>query len=70
MELKGGRQHQYYRHSTTTPRTLRRVTPIFAERQRSVPRLGDIWVPKLVGLTILSNCIYPVWKICFRLEID
>jgi hypothetical protein len=28
------------------PHTLRRVTPIFAERQRSVPRLGDIWIPK------------------------
>jgi hypothetical protein len=24
------------------------MTPLFAERQRSVPRLGDIWVPKLV----------------------
>jgi hypothetical protein len=47
MEREGGRQHQYYRHSTTTPRTLRRVTPIFVERQRSVPRLGDIWIPKL-----------------------
>jgi len=25
---------------------LHRVTPSFAERHRSVPRLGDIWVPK------------------------
>jgi hypothetical protein len=49
MEPEGGRQHQYYRHSITTPRTLRRVTHIFAERQRNVPRLGDIWVPKLVA---------------------
>jgi len=49
MEPEGGRQHQYYRHSTTTPCTLHRVTPIFAEKQRSVPRLGDIWVPKLVA---------------------
>jgi len=46
MEQADGCQPQYYRHNTTTPRTLRRVTPIFAERQRSVPRLGDIWIPK------------------------
>ncbi len=44
-----GCQHQYYRHSTITPRTLRRITLVFAERQRSVPRLGDIWIPKLVA---------------------
>jgi len=24
-----------------------RVTPSFPERQRSVPRIGDIWIPKL-----------------------
>jgi hypothetical protein len=41
-----GCQSQSYRHNTTTPHTLRRVTPSFAERQSSVPRLGDIWVPK------------------------
>jgi hypothetical protein len=49
MEQKGGRQHQNYRHNTTTPRTLRRITPLFAERQHSVPRLGNIWIPKLVA---------------------
>jgi hypothetical protein len=49
MEREGGRQHQYYRHNTTTPHTLRRVTPIFAERQRNVLGLGDIWIPKLVA---------------------
>jgi len=49
MELEGGCQHQYYKHNITTPCTLCRVTPIFAKRQRSVPRLGDIWVPKLVA---------------------
>jgi len=48
MEQGDGCQSQSYRRSTTTPRTLRRVTPLFAERQRSVPRLGDIWVPKSV----------------------
>jgi hypothetical protein len=46
MEQGDGCQSQSYRRSTTTPHTLRRVTPLFAERQRSVPRLGDIWVPK------------------------
>jgi len=46
MERGDGSQFQSYRHNTTTPRTLHRVTPLFAERQRSVPRLGDIWVPK------------------------
>jgi hypothetical protein len=46
MEQMDGYQSQSYKHHTTTPHTLRRVTPIFAERQRSVPRLGDIWIPK------------------------
>jgi len=49
MEQGDGRQPQSYRDNTTTPRTLRRVTPSFAERQRSVPRLRDIWVPKSTG---------------------
>jgi len=35
-----------YRRSTITSHTLRRVTPIFAERQSNVPRLGDLWIPK------------------------
>jgi hypothetical protein len=26
---------------------LRRITPLLVERQHSVPRLGDIWIPKL-----------------------
>jgi len=46
MEQGDGCQSQSYRHNTTTPHTLRRVMPLFAERQCSVPRLGDIWVPK------------------------
>jgi len=46
MEQGDGCQSQSCRRSTTTPHTLRKVTPLFAERQRSVPRLGDIWVPK------------------------
>jgi hypothetical protein len=47
MEQADGWQHQYYRHSTITPRTLHKVTPVFVERQHSVPRLRDIWIPKL-----------------------
>jgi hypothetical protein len=46
MERGDGSQSQSYRRSTTIPPTLRRVTPLFVERQRSVPRLRDIWVPK------------------------
>jgi len=46
MEQGDGCQSQSYRRSTTTPRTLCRVTPLFVERQRSVPRLEDIWVLK------------------------
>jgi hypothetical protein len=48
MEQGDGRQPQNYRHNTTTLPILRRVTPLFAKRQRNVPRLGDIWIPKLV----------------------
>jgi hypothetical protein len=48
MEQGDGRQPQSYRHNTITPPTLCRVTPLFAERQRVVPRIGDIWIPKLV----------------------
>jgi len=48
MEQGDGSQSQSYKRSTTTPRTLRRVTLLFVERQRSVPKLGNIWVPKSV----------------------
>ncbi len=47
MEQGDGRQPQSYKHHTTTPPTLRRVMHLFVERQRSVPRIGDIWIPKL-----------------------
>jgi hypothetical protein len=49
MEQADGCQSPSYKRSTTTPRTLRRVTPSFTERQRSVLRLGDIWIPKLAA---------------------
>jgi hypothetical protein len=45
MDQGAGSQPRDYRHSTTSQRTLRRVTPSLVERQRSIPRLGDIWVP-------------------------
>ncbi len=46
METGGGPQSRIFRGNTTIPPTLRRVTPLFAERQCNVPRLGDIWIPK------------------------
>jgi len=48
MEQRDGCQSHSYRHNTTTPRTLHRVTLIFTEKQCGVPRLGDIWIPKAV----------------------
>jgi hypothetical protein len=60
MEQKDGCPSHSYRHNTTTPHTLRRVTLIFAERQRSVPRLGDIWIPKsLVSLNHFPGFYIP-----------
>jgi hypothetical protein len=47
MEQGGGHRPQNYRCNSTTPPILRKVTPLFVERQSSVPKLGDIWVPKL-----------------------
>jgi hypothetical protein len=46
MEQGGGHPPQNYRRSFTSPPILRRVAPAYAERQRALPRLGDIWVPK------------------------
>jgi hypothetical protein len=42
----GGRPHNY-KGNITTPHTLRRVSPSVPERQCSVPRIGDNWIPKL-----------------------
>jgi hypothetical protein len=47
MDQGDGCRSQSSRHNTTTPRTLRRVAPSFTERQHSVPRIGDIWIPRL-----------------------
>jgi hypothetical protein len=46
MERGTRRGSRNYRRTSTLPPTLRRVAPEFAERQRSVPRLGDIWIPR------------------------
>jgi len=44
MERGTGRGSRNYMRASTLPPTLRRAAPEFAERQRSVPRLGDIWI--------------------------
>jgi len=46
MEQTDGCPSHSYRRNTIMPHILRKVIPIFAERHHSVPRLGDIWIPK------------------------
>jgi len=46
MAQGGGHGPQNFRTASTSPPTLCRVVPELAERQRSVPRLGDIWIPR------------------------
>jgi hypothetical protein len=46
MAQGGGLGPQNSRTASTSLPTLRRVAPELAERQRSVPRLGDIWIPR------------------------
>jgi len=46
MEQGGGHQLQTCKPTFTSPPTLRRVAPAYAKRQRAVPKLGDIWIPK------------------------
>jgi hypothetical protein len=46
MEQEAGRQAQIYRPVSISPPTLHRVAPDLAERQTSIPRIGDIWVPR------------------------
>jgi len=46
MEREAGYGSQSYRTASFSPPILRRVAPDRAERQTSVLRLGDIWVPK------------------------
>jgi hypothetical protein len=47
MEQGDGDQPQRYKSNITTPHTLRRVSSTIPKRQRSLPRIGDIWIPKL-----------------------
>jgi hypothetical protein len=46
MEQGGGHGPQNFKTAPTSPPTLRRVAPELAERQCSVLRLGDIWIPR------------------------
>jgi len=46
MEQGGGHAPRNFRTASTSPPTLRRVAPDLAKRQCSVPRLGDIWIPR------------------------
>ncbi len=42
-----GGQLQSYKNNISTPHTLRRFSPLVLKRQCNVPRIRDIWVPKL-----------------------
>jgi len=46
MEQGGGHGPQNFKTASTSPLTLCRVALGLAERQCSVPRLGDIWIPR------------------------
>ncbi len=46
MEQGDGGWPQNYRGNTTTPHTLCRISLSFPKRQRNVPRIWDIWIPK------------------------
>jgi hypothetical protein len=48
--MEQGPKHipQSYSRASTIPPTSHRVDPAFLERQSTLPRLGDIWVPKSV----------------------
>jgi len=46
MEQGGGHRPRTYRPIFTSPPILHKVAPSYAERQRALPRLGDVWIPK------------------------
>ncbi len=46
MELEDGHAPQSSSPVSISLPTLRRVTPEFAERQSSIPRVGDVWIPR------------------------
>jgi hypothetical protein len=55
---RGWGRPQSYRGNMTTLHTLRRVSPSFPERHRSVPRIGNIWIPKFVVLPNHFTILY------------
>jgi len=46
MEPEDGHAPQNSSPVSISPPTLRRVTPEVAERQSSIPRVGDVWIPR------------------------
>jgi hypothetical protein len=46
METGGGHAPPNSSPVSISLPTLRRVSPEFAERQTSIPRVGDVWIPK------------------------
>jgi hypothetical protein len=46
METGGGHAPPNSSPVSISLPTLRRVSPEFAERQSSIPRVGDVWIPK------------------------
>jgi hypothetical protein len=70
MEQGTRRVPRNYRRASTLPPTLHRVAPEFAERQRSVPRLGDIWIPRSeVSPNHFVRLYIHGVQTCFRWEI-
>jgi hypothetical protein len=47
MEQGDGNQPQSYKGNIIAPHTLCGVSHSIPNRQCSVPRIGDIWIPKL-----------------------
>jgi hypothetical protein len=46
MEPEDGHAPQNSSPVSISLPTLRRVNPEFAERQSSIPRMGDVWIPR------------------------
>jgi hypothetical protein len=46
MESEDGHSPQSSSPASISLPTLRRVNPEFAERQSSIPRVGDVWIPR------------------------
>jgi hypothetical protein len=46
MEMEGGHSPQSFSPFSISLPTLRRVNPKLAERQSSIPRVGNVWIPR------------------------